>query len=85
MCTLFNWLFILVMFAAVVYIVLAAWNYLTASGDGKKIEKANHMLLYAVIGVVVAVMAKNIPRIAASVVGLSAESVAGSSLPSCLR
>ncbi len=71
LCTLFGWLFMGIMFVAVVYIILAAYNYLTASGDAKKVEKANHMLLYAVIGVVVAVLARNIPRIAASIVGVN--------------
>ncbi len=87
-CMLFGWLFILIMFAAVVYIILAAYNYLTANGDAKKVEKANHMLLYAVIGVVVAVLARNIPKIAANVVGLNTSSgLAGTNqqLPECLR
>lgn len=84
LCTLFGWLFMGVMFVAVVYIVLAAYNYLTASGDGKKVEKANHMLLYAVIGVIVAVLARNIPKIAASIVGLDT-SMPGVVLPSCIQ
>lgn len=83
LCTLFGWLFIGVMFVAVVYIVLAAYNYLTAAGDGKKVEKANHMLLYAVIGVVVAVLARNIPKIAASIVGLNTNQ--GVTLPACIQ
>lgn len=70
---LFGWLFMGIMLVAVVYILLAAYNYLTASGDPKKVDKANHMLLYAVIGVIVAVMAKNIPSIAASIVGIDLE------------
>lgn len=72
---LFNLFFMGIMFVAVVYIVLAAYNYLTASGDPKKVDKANNMLLYAVIGVVVAVLAKNIPRIAADIVGVDFDSV----------
>lgn len=71
LCTFFNWFFVGIMFVAVVYIILAAYNYLTASGDAKKVDKANHMLLYAVVGVAVAVLAKNIPRIAASFVGIN--------------
>lgn len=74
---LFNILFMGIMFVAVVYIVIAAYNYLSASGDPKKVDKANHMLLYAVIGVVVAVLAKNIPRIAADIVGINLDSVIG--------
>ncbi len=88
MCTFFGWFFMIIMFVAVVYIILAAYNYLTASGDAKKVEKANHMLLYAVIGVAVAVLARNIPKIAASIVGLDLQSGfqgTGGSLPSCLQ
>ncbi len=69
MCTFFGWIFMGIMFVAVVYIVIAAYTYITANGDPKKVDKANHMLLYAVIGVVVAVLARNIPKIAASIVG----------------
>lgn len=74
---LFNILFLGIMFVAVVYIIIAAYNYLSASGDPKKVDKANHMLLYAVIGVIVAVLAKNIPRIAADIVGINLDSVIG--------
>lgn len=84
MCTLFGWLFMGIMFVAVIYIILAAYNYLTAAGDAKKVEKANHMLLYAVIGVIVAVLARNIPKIAASLVGLNT-SMPGVTLPSCIQ
>lgn len=72
---LFNLFFMGIMFVAVVYIVFAAYNYLTANGDPKKVDKANGMLLYAVIGVIVAVLAKNIPRIAADIVGVDFDSV----------
>lgn len=72
---IFHLLFIGIMFAAVVYIVLAAYTYLTASGDPKKVEKANQMLLYAVIGVAVAVLAEYIPYIAADIVGINLDDI----------
>src|SRR3989344_5536144 len=39
----------------------AAFLYLTARGDAEKISRANHMLIYVVIAVIVAVIAYSIP------------------------
>ena len=47
--------------AAVFFGLYAAFLYLTARGDAEKISRANHMLIYVVIAVVVAVVAYSIP------------------------
>ncbi len=48
--------------AAVFFGLYAAFLYLTAQGDGEKVSKANHMLIYVVVAVVVAVIAYSIPQ-----------------------
>lgn len=47
--------------AAVFFGLYAAFLYLTAGGEGEKITKANHMLIYTVVAVIVAVIAYSIP------------------------
>lgn len=47
--------------AAVFFGLYAAFLYLTARGNGEQISKANQMLVYVVVAVVVAVIAYSIP------------------------
>ena len=42
---------------AVVFIVIGGVNYMTSAGDAGKIQKAKSTILYAVIGLVIAVLA----------------------------
>ena len=65
-CTVVNILFTVLLIAAVIMIILAAFNYLTASGDPEKVKSANHQLIYAVIAVAVGFFSKAIPIIVAN-------------------
>lgn len=56
-----NIMFSILMVLAVIFILLAAFNYLTAGGEGEKVEKANKQILYAVVAIVIAVLARSIP------------------------
>jgi len=42
---------------AVLFIVLAAFNFITAAGDPEKIKSARNYVVYALVGVIVAVLA----------------------------
>jgi hypothetical protein len=53
-----DWLFYILIFAAVVVIILAAWNFLTAAGDTDKVAKARNYIIYALIALVVAFLAR---------------------------
>lgn len=57
--TMTNWFFALLLTIAVIYILLAAYNYMTGSG-GEGVEKAHKMLLYAAVGIAIAVLSKGI-------------------------
>ncbi len=78
-CALLGWLFILFIILAVVFVIVAAFKYLTAGGDAEKVGTANHMLIYAVVAVAVAVLARAIPVIVANFFNASA----GASLGVC--
>lgn len=54
--TLMRWLLYLVGFLAVIAFVISGILYLTAAGDDDKIEKAKTTMIYAIVGVIVALM-----------------------------
>jgi uncharacterized membrane protein YidH (DUF202 family) len=62
-CLVAQWLFTFLIILAVIFVVVAAFRYLFAQGDPEKIKTANHAIIYAVVAVVVAVLAKGVPSI----------------------
>ena len=65
-CAVAGWIFTFLIILAVIYVLVAAFRYLTAGGDPEKVKKANHTLIYAAVAVVVAVVAKGVPLIVGS-------------------
>ncbi|SRR3989344_1577023 len=63
LCKVFGWLFWLLIILAVVFVIFAAFRYLTAGGEPEKIKKANYSLIYAVVAIVVALLARALPNI----------------------
>jgi hypothetical protein len=66
--TVANWIFATLLAVAVIFVLLAAFKYLT-SGGGEGVSEAHKMLLYAAIAIAVAVLAKGIVTIAAKIAG----------------
>jgi FtsH-binding integral membrane protein len=58
-----DWLFYLLLGVAVVFIVIGGFYYVMAQGDPEKIQKAGQMILYALIGVIVASLAKGLVKL----------------------
>ena len=52
-----RWVYIIFFIVAVMFILFAAFNYLTAGGDAEKITTAKNQLIYAAIAIVVALLA----------------------------
>lgn len=69
--TIFNILFWALILLAAIFIIMAAFSYLTAGGDPEKIKTANHRVIYAAVAVVVGVLAKSIPNIVCSFLDVS--------------
>lgn len=69
--TAVNWLFTILMIVAVVFILIAAFRYLTAAGDPEKVKKANHSLIYAAIAIAVGLLSRAIGPLIASFLGTS--------------
>lgn len=56
-----NWVFALMMVLAVVFILMAAFAFVT--GGPKGAEEAREKLIWAIVGIVIAVLARSIPAV----------------------
>ncbi|HUZ92910.1 MAG TPA: hypothetical protein VNG29_02830 [Candidatus Paceibacterota bacterium] len=71
-CTVIvGWMFTFLVILTIVFVLIAAYRYLTASGDPEKVKGASHMLIYAAIAIVVAIFARGLPNIVATFIGSS--------------
>ena len=67
---LIDWLFVLLLITATIFIILAAFQFITGGGDATKVSEARQKLLYAIIAVVVAAFAKGIPVVIKAIVAI---------------
>lgn len=72
LCTVASWFFTILVVVAIIFILAAAFNYLTARGDAEKVGAANQALIYSAVAVAVAVLARAIPLVVASFLGAGA-------------
>jgi hypothetical protein len=66
-----NWVFIILLVLAVLFIIMAAFSYLTAGGDEEKVAKAHQKIIYSVVALAVAFLAKGVSFIVAQLLGQS--------------
>lgn len=71
LCSIFTWIFIFLLVLAGIFILIAAFKYLTASGDPEKVKSAGTMLIYTAVAIGVALLARAIPFVVASFLGTS--------------
>lgn len=65
---IFDWLFVILLVVAAIFIVLAAYMFVTAQGDADKVKTARDFVLYALIGVLVAFVARGLIYLVDSIV-----------------
>jgi len=58
-----NWFFGIALIIAAIMLVYAGFNYVTASGNEEKIKTATKTLIFALIGVAIALLAKGLPML----------------------
>lgn len=63
---------------ATIFIVIAAFKYLTGKGDPNEIKKAQAMIVWAIVAMVVALFAWAIPKIVTSFIGTNANTIESS-------
>ena len=61
-----GWLFTFLIILSIVFVLIAAFKYLTAAGDPEKVKGASHQLIYAGVAIIVAIFARGVPQIIGS-------------------
>lgn len=67
--TIINWVLIAVGIICVVFIIIGGIRYATSGGDPEKVKSAKNTILYALIGLVIAILANVIVQIVFQVTG----------------
>jgi hypothetical protein len=65
-----NWAFAILLIGAVFVIIMAAFLFLTSAGDEDKVKKARNYILYAIVAIVVAFLAKALIFFVAEMIGV---------------
>ncbi len=68
--TVTDWIFVAVVIIVSIFILWGAFNLLTAAGSPEKIKLGRDQIIYAAIGMLVALLAKAIPWIVRNVIGV---------------
>jgi hypothetical protein len=72
-----NWMLGILGVLAVVFFVVSGIFYITANGDQEQIDKAKNIMLYAIVGLVIALVGLIIVNAAAGLTGAGAGTVTG--------
>ena len=62
-----NWVFAIFLSISLIYIVIAAFQFITGAGDPAKVTEARQKLIYAAIGIAIALLAGGFDDILRSV------------------
>jgi len=65
-----DWIFFGLLFIAVIMGLFGAYNIITAGGNTDKVTTGRNYVMYALIGVAVALLSKAIPAIAKTILGV---------------
>lgn len=65
-----NWIFYIILIVVMVMILYAAFLFLTSSGSPEKASKATKVITYAIIGMVIGLLARAIPAAVRYIVGM---------------
>jgi len=76
-CAVLGWMFWGLIVLAVAMFLVGGYTYATASGESEKIGKANKILLYAAIALVVGFIAQGVPSLISSFFGTGALNACG--------
>ena len=64
-----NWIFVVVMVGAVIFIVLAGWQFITGGGEPQNVTQARSKLMWAAVGIAVAVLSQGIKAAVINIIG----------------
>lgn len=58
--TLVRWIFSVFLIVAVIFLLIAAFKYLTSGGDSTKVAEASKMVIYSAVAIAVAILSASI-------------------------
>ena len=64
-----DWISAIVLALAITFILVSAFQFLTAAGNPEKISSARNMLIYALVAVAIAAVAWGLPDLVQSLIG----------------
>ena len=64
-----DWVFYVVLSLVIFFVLYGAWKLMSSGGESKKTEEGRKMIIYAAIGMVVALLAKAIPSLVRTIIG----------------
>ena len=64
-----NWIFLIFMGVAVIMVIIGGFFMVTSAGNPEQFGKGRTLVIYALIGVIIALLAKFVPGIAKFIVG----------------
>ncbi len=67
--TVTNWIFYILILVAVIMIILGGFVFMTAAGSPEKTAKGRNIVVYAVIGIAIAIIAKLVPVLVRTIIG----------------
>jgi len=65
-----NWIFYLLMIIVVVMVVIGGATYMLAAGNPERAKKGRSIIIYGIIGLVIALLARLIPSLVKVIVGM---------------
>jgi len=71
-CPIIDVMFWVLLSVSIIMVLWAAYLYVTSEGEAEKPSQARKMILYAMIGIAIALIAKGVPSIVADVFGYGA-------------
>ena len=64
-----DWIFVVLIALAVLFVIMGAFQMITAAGSPEKVSSGRQYILYAAIGLAVALLARAIPAIVRTIAG----------------
>lgn len=68
--SIINWVFAIMVVVGTIFIVLAAFQFVTGGGDPAKVAEARMKLIWAVLGFAVAILARGVQPLVKSLLGI---------------
>lgn len=63
-----DWVFVIFLLLAVIFIIIAAMQFVTAGGKPESVSEARQKIIWAAVGIIVALAAKAIPAVLQNIV-----------------